>query len=65
MRYDKFKKLKLNKQGFIPCFIIQTGEEGRIFEIDKNSGRVFVIAWRHGYAEKQQQWFNYTEIETW
>lgn len=47
MRYDKFKTLKLNKQGFIPCVIIQTGEEGIIFEIDKNSGRVYVIARRH------------------
>ena len=65
MRYDKFKELKLNKQGFLPCVIISTGEEGRIFEINRYRCELYVVARRHGFIEKQRQWFNYTEIETW
>lgn len=65
MRYDKFKDLKLNNQGFMPCVIISTGEEGRIFEINRRRGELYVVARRHGYADKQHQWFSYIEIETW
>lgn len=65
MRYDTFKSLKLNKQGFRPCVIIQTGEEGKIFEIDKYHDRLHVIAKRHGYNIIQDQWFNYTKVEIW
>lgn len=65
MRYDTFRKLKMNKQGVRPCVIIQTGEEGNIVEIDKNHDRLLVVAKRHGYAVMQEQWFNYTEIEIW
>ena len=44
MRYDTFRKLKMNKQGIRPCIIIQTGEEGNIVEMDKNHDRLLVVA---------------------
>ena len=65
MRYDSFKKLKMNKQGIRPCVIIQTGEEGNIVEIDRYHDRLRVVAKRHGFTCMQEQWFNYTEIEVW
>lgn len=65
MRYDIFKKLKMNKQGIRPCVIIQTGEEGNIIEMDKYHDKVLVVAKRHGFASIQKQWFNYIEIAVW
>lgn len=55
MRYDTFRKLKMNKQGIRPCVIIQTGEEGNIVEMDKNHDRLLVVAKRHGYVVMQEQ----------
>lgn len=65
MKYDSFKKIKMNKHGIRPCVIIQTGEEGNIVEIDKSHDKLLVVAKRHGYAVMREQWFNYTEIEIW
>ena len=65
MRYDTFRKLKMNKQGIRPCVIIQTGEEGNNIEMDKSHDRLLVVAKRHGYVAMQEQWFNYIEIEIW
>lgn len=65
MKYDSFKKIKMNKHGVRSCVIIRTREEGSIVEIDKNHDKLLVVAKRHGYAVMQEQWFNYTEIEIW
>lgn len=65
MRYDIFKKLKLNKQGFLPCVIIQTGEEGIIIRISKDGDGLLVKTKRSGFVGIQEQWFNYTEIAVW
>lgn len=65
MRYDIFKTLKLNKQGFHPCVVIKTGEEGIITQISKSSDCLLVKYHSHGMHSMQEQWLNYTEVAVW
>lgn len=65
MRYDIFKELKLNKQGFLPCVVIKTGEKGIITQISKSGDGLLVKYHSNGLHSMQEQWFNYTEVAVW
>lgn len=65
MEYNVFKKLKLNKQGFLPCVVIRTGEEGKIININHKGDGLLIKYKKHGFLGFQEEWFNYTEIATW
>jgi len=57
MVYDEFKKLKIGDE----CVIIQTGELGRVIEINRKTSDVYVRAKRVG-MDIVKQWFNYTYL---
>lgn len=57
MQFEEFEKLKVGGQ----CVIIQTGELGRVLEINRNTSGVYVVARRAGMGVVRQ-WFNYTYL---
>lgn len=57
MVYDEYKKLTAG----CLCVIIQTGEAGKVLEIDRRKQNVLLVARRAGRGVVKE-WFNYTQL---